>query len=206
MIRFPIRSADLLPSGASWSALLTAELRILRRDDLPVALPLQPSVRPNQASSFGGSVFRYSERTLGAVDNRELVTEKTDLGIEQSAILSRLGDISQFCYFFRFRVALPFRRRSLKIFGQNLFRNSVVVARGLGPLPLRVRHKLSGCVVGCRPLSLLATRSDNCNDSENNQTKHQQSFKRQCSPPFLARKNGRALRGVKRTTPRFRLG
>jgi hypothetical protein len=67
---------------------------------LPFALPLQPSVRPNQASSFGRSVFRYSERTLGAVDYREAVTEKTDLGIEQSATLSRLGDISQFCYFF----------------------------------------------------------------------------------------------------------
>src|ERR1700722_8375108 len=174
----------------SWSALLAAELRILRCDDLPAALPHQPSVRPNQASSFGGSVFRSSERTLAAVDNREIVTEKTDLGIKQSAFLSRLGDISRICHFFRFSVALPLRRRSLKIFGQNLFRNSVVVARSLGPLPLRVHHKLSRRVLGWRPLSLLATRRDSYDDSENNQTK-QQSFKRQRSPPFT----GPVMRG-----------
>jgi hypothetical protein len=32
-------------------------LRILRRDDLPNTIPLEPSIGPNQASGFVGSVF-----------------------------------------------------------------------------------------------------------------------------------------------------
>jgi hypothetical protein len=50
----------------SWSAirseksvpgLFAVELRILRRDDLPSTIPLEPSIGPNQASGFVGSVF-----------------------------------------------------------------------------------------------------------------------------------------------------
>jgi hypothetical protein len=150
------------------SALVADELVVLHRDDLPVAIPPQPSVRPNQASRFGRSVFPFSERTLTAVDYREVVTEKTDLSIEQSAILSGLGDVRDVRYFFRFRVAFPFRGRSLKVVGEYLFRNLVVVARSLGPSSLGVNHELGGCVVGRSPLSLLATRSENCSDCENN--------------------------------------
>src|SRR5437667_454150 len=38
-------------------ALFTSDLRILRRDDLPLAFPLQPGIRPNQASRSIGSIF-----------------------------------------------------------------------------------------------------------------------------------------------------
>jgi hypothetical protein len=71
-----------------WRAI---ELRVLRGDDLPSAIPLQPSIRPNQASSFLGSIFRLWGRSLATIHHGEVVAEKSDLGVDQSAIPSSLG-------------------------------------------------------------------------------------------------------------------
>ena len=43
------------------AGLFAVELRILRRDDLPSTISLEPSIGPNQASGFGRSVFCLSD-------------------------------------------------------------------------------------------------------------------------------------------------
>ena len=55
-----------LPVGRQFArkiraGLFAVELRILRCDDLPSTIPLEPSIGPNQASGFVGSVFCLSD-------------------------------------------------------------------------------------------------------------------------------------------------
>src|ERR1700731_2357356 len=142
-------------------ALFAVHLGVLGGDDLPPAIPLEPSIRPNQASRFVGSVLRLSDSTFAPVHHGEVVTEETDLRVDQPAIPAVLGQMRGLRYFLRFRVAFPIRRGVLKVVGEDLFSNLVVSALGLRPLPLRINHELRGSVVFCRPLSLLRIRGDN---------------------------------------------
>src|ERR1700683_3278135 len=110
------------------------------------------------------SIFRGPNGTFAAVDNGQVLTEKPDLSVTQPAVAGPLGRIRCVSHLLRLRIAFSVRSRTLKILGEARRSHALVVARGLGPMPLRIDHELGGGVVCSCPASLLPVRRNRRED------------------------------------------
>src|SRR5215469_11491338 len=114
--------------------LATVSARILRGDDLPFSLPLEPRIGPDQRSRIFLAIAGFPDRAFAAIDDRCAVAKEMHFGFKQAAITR--FDFGGFVFFdgLGFAVTLAIRSGSLKIVSQDGLHYQLVGAGGFCPL------------------------------------------------------------------------
>src|SRR5215469_5361362 len=166
--------------------LATVSARILRGDDLPFSLPLEPCIGPDQRSRIFLAITGFPDGAFAAIDDRCAVTKEMHFGIKQTAITR--FDFGGFVFFdgLGFAVTLAVRSGPLKVISQNCLDDQLVRAGGFCPLTLHRNQRLCNRIAGTRSLLLLSIRCKN--ESKSRQWDHEPDHTFQCHRNLLRTK------------------